>query len=137
MRLRLFLGWTLPPGTEARAVTKGDERMSTAATIRRAPVIPARCLRSRKPAISAALRGGSATTSQAAAPGDAVPGMADLPGGRGQFRDLTSCVRLFPEPGGRDLAEVALADLAMTHPETARPHQGRHRLSDFFLSIGT
>jgi hypothetical protein len=62
--------------------------------------------------------------------------MADLPSGRGQFRDLTSCVRLSPEPGGCDLAEVALADLTMTHPETVRPHQGLYGISDFFLNIG-
>jgi len=32
---------------------------------------------------------------------------------REQFRDLTGCTGLSPGPGGRDLAEVALADLAM------------------------
>ena len=37
-------------------------------------------------------------------------------------------------PGTRRprLAEVALADLAMTRPETIRPHQGLDGLSDFF-----
>ena len=34
--------------------------------------------------------------------------------GHEQFRDLTSCAGLSPEPGGRDLAEVALADLPMS-----------------------
>jgi len=48
-----------------------------------------------------------------------------------------NCARLSPEPGGRDRAEVALADLAMTRPETVRPHQGLDRLSDFFLNMGT
>jgi len=44
-------------------------------------------------------------------PARACPAPCSL--GREQFRDLTSCARLSPEPGGRDLAEVALADLAM------------------------
>ena len=56
--------------------------------------------------------------------------------GHEQFRDLTSCARLSPEPGGCDLAEVALADLAMTCPGTIRPHQDLYGLSDFFLNIG-
>ncbi len=52
--------------------------------------------------------------------------------GHEQFRDLTSCARLSPEPNGRDLAEVALADLAMTRRETVRPHLGVSRPSDLF-----
>jgi pimeloyl-ACP methyl ester carboxylesterase len=56
--------------------------MSTKQTIRRAPAIPAPCLRSRKAAISAVLRGGSATTSQVAVPRRGlVPGMGDLRAG--------------------------------------------------------
>ncbi len=55
--------------------------------------------------------------------------------GHEQFRDLTSCARLSPEPGGRDLAEVALADLAMTRPWTVRPHLGRYGLSGFFSNL--
>ncbi len=57
--------------------------------------------------------------------------------GHEQFRDLTSCARFSPEPSDRDLAKVALADLAMSRPETVSPHQGLYRLSDFFLNIGT
>jgi hypothetical protein len=30
---------------------------------------------------------------------------------------------------------VALADLAMTRPETVRPHQSLYSLSDLFLNI--
>ena len=44
---------------------------------------------------------------------------------------------IIPGPGGRDLAEVALVDLAMTRPGTVRPHQGLYRLSDIFLNIST
>jgi len=40
------------------------------------------------------------------------------------------------KPGGRDHADVALADLPMTRHETARPHQGRYRPSEFFSNIG-
>jgi hypothetical protein len=68
-------------------------------------------------------------------PAKACPAPCSL--GREQFRDLTSCARLSPEPGGRDHAEVALADLAMTPPQTIRPHQGLYRRSDLFLNIGT
>ncbi len=57
--------------------------------------------------------------------------------GHEQFRNLTSCARLSPEPGGRDLAEVALADLAMTRPETVRPHLGRYRLFDLFSNLAS
>jgi len=55
--------------------------------------------------------------------------------GREQFRDLMSCARLSPERGGRDLAGGALGDLAMTRPETVRPHQGLGRLSGFFSNL--
>ena len=41
-------------------------------------------------------------------PAMACPAPCSL--GHEQFRDLTSCARLSPEPGGRDLAGVALAD---------------------------
>jgi hypothetical protein len=38
-------------------------------------------------------------------------------------------------PGGCDLAGVALADLPMAPPGTVRPHQGLGRLLDFFSSL--
>ena len=57
-------------------------------------------------------------------PARACPAPCSL--GHEQFRDLTGCAGLSPEPGGRDLAGVALADLAMTRPETVRPHQVRN-----------
>jgi hypothetical protein len=38
-------------------------------------------------------------------------------------------------PGGCDLAEVALADLPMAPPGTVRPHHGLYRLFDFFSNI--
>ena len=63
-------------------------------------------------------------------PAKACPAPCSL--GHEQFRDLTSCARLSPEPSGRDLAKVALADLATSRPETVSPHQGLWRLSDFF-----
>jgi len=62
--------------------------------------------------------------------------MADLPSGRSRFRDLTSCVRLFPEPGGRDLAEVALADLAMTTLRSLDPTKAGTGYPTVFLNIG-
>jgi hypothetical protein len=67
-------------------------------------------------------------------PAKACPAPCSL--GHEQFRDLASCARLFPEPSGRDLAKVTLADLAMSRPETVSPHQGLYKLSDFFLNIG-
>jgi hypothetical protein len=39
------------------------------------------------------------------------------------------------KPGGRDHAEVALADLPMTRTETVRPHPGLYGLSEFFSSL--
>jgi hypothetical protein len=41
------------------------------------------------------------------------------------------CARSSPETGGRDLAEVALAD----PPMTVRPHSGLYRLLCFFSDI--
>jgi hypothetical protein len=62
-----------------------------------------------------------------------LPGTCSL--GREQFRDLASCARLSPEPGGRDLARVALANLPMTRPMTVRTHQGLCKLSDLFSNL--
>ena len=36
-------------------------------------------------------------------------------------------------PGGRDLAEVALSGPPMTHPDTIRPHQGPKNGTLFFF----
>ena len=63
-------------------------------------------------------------------PAKACPASCSL--GHEQFRDLTNCARLSPEPSGRDLAKVALADLAMSRPETLVPTKASKRYPTFF-----
>jgi hypothetical protein len=53
----------------------------------------------------------------------------------GEVIDRTDCVESPPETGGRDLAEVALADPPLPPPGTIRPQPGPKNVYYFFRII--